>query len=137
MLRFESYLEESGMSPVLPECVGPYRLESPIASAPSGTVWLALDARRRRVAFKLHDDPAQARAEMALLGFQHPSLATCLDANLMPGTSRSFTVTEFVDGVPLGPGALDRSLHDATARAASTVVANIRWRRTGNEGILR
>ncbi len=112
------------MRDVLPAIVGGYHLESLLSEHAEGRVHLARDEHGRRVAFKLHQrgaGDATGRAELAVLGLDHPGLAPCLDANRWLGDGRLYTVSEYVDGVPLGPDALAADPSGASERLALAI----------------
>jgi hypothetical protein len=98
------------MGDVIAQRLGPYRVLTPLRGGGGAQLVLAEDGQRRRVVLKLHPtgpDESAGLAELALLGWQHPGVAACLDGGRIPGDGRLYTTTEPVDGVPLEAGTLD------------------------------
>ncbi len=92
------------MEDVNPQRIGVWRTA---AALPGGTALVAHDDRGRRGVVKLHADDGPdgaGLAEARRIGLRHPGLVACLDVGRHVPDGRIFTVSEFVEGVPLAPG---------------------------------
>ncbi|MFT7465173.1 MAG: tetratricopeptide (TPR) repeat protein, partial [Pseudohongiellaceae bacterium] len=97
------------MVSVYPKTVGVYRLVEQLSLGEGSAVFRVLDGGGQAFVLKLHEPgqgEASGMAELQLLGLRHPGLACCLDAGRLPDDGRLYTVTEFVSGEPLAPGAV-------------------------------